>query len=258
MERNTEKKELLRDKRKRKKKRKIRLILVLSILTILLTAVLIVWKVYTVENIVVEGNEHYSAEQIKKFVTKDEYAWNSLYVLLKYHFFETEEIPFVDTMEISLTDPHTLKVDVYEKGIIGYLYIAAINQNAYFDKDGFVVETSKEIIEGIPRIEGLNCNKVVLYEKLPLQDGKILKNLLTATQALKKNEVVPDKVLFDESGDISLAYGDIQVLLGSSDNLTKKILRLPYILPQLSGKAGTLHVENWTENTTDIIFEEIK
>ncbi len=253
---NREGKELLREKRQRKRKRKVCLIVLLILLAVIILAVLIIWKVFTVKTVVVEGNEHYTEEQIQKFVLSDEYSWNSLYVVSKYHFFETEEIPFVDTMEISLTDPHTLKVHVYEKGILGYLYISTIDQNAYFDKDGFVVETSKEIIENIPQIEGLNCEKVVLYEKLPLKDKKILKSLLTTTQALKKNEIIPDKIEFAVNDDISLNYGKIQVLLGDSDNLTQKILRLSYILPQLSGMEGTLHVENWTENTTDIIFDK--
>ena len=251
-----DRKDLIREKRRKEKKRKRIVITLASLVLLLAISVLIIWKVFTVETIQVEGNEHYSDEQIQKFVLNDEYSWNSLYVVLKYCFIETKEIPFVDTMEVSLTNPHTLKVRVYEKGILGYLYIASIDQNAYFDKDGFVVETSKEMIEGIPQVEGLNCDKVVLYEKLPLKDEGILKSLLAASQALKKNEVVPDKIQFAENGDITLTYGGIEVLLGSSDNLTKKILRLPYILPQLSGMTGTLHVENWTENTTDIIFNK--
>lgn len=250
--------DMLRERRRKQKKRKRILVALLVFLLLIAAAALIIWKVFTVESVKIKGNEHYSDEQIEKFVLNDEYSWNSLYVFLKYRFLEMDEIPFVDAMEISLKNPHTLEVSVYEKGILGYLYISSIDQNAYFDKDGFVVETSKEMIEDIPQVEGLNCDKVVLYEKLPLKNEKILKSLLTATQSLKKNEVVPEKIQFDANGDIRLTYGGITVMLGSSENLTEKIVRLPYILPQLSGKKGTLHVENWTENTTDIIFNESK
>lgn len=251
-------KELLREKRRKKKKRKIRLIIALILLIILAALALIVWQVYRVKEVIVEGNEHYSKEQIEKFVLDDEYSWNSLYVYLKYRFMEMEQVPFVDTMEISLEDPKTLKIYVYEKETIGYLYISSIDQNAFFDKDGFVVETSKEMIEGIPRVEGLNCDKVVLYEKLPIKDKDILRSLLSASQSLKKNGVVPDEIWFEENGNLNLIYGDIKVLLGGGDKLTNKILRLSYILPQLEGKKGVLHVENWTENTTDIIFDQEK
>jgi len=36
----------------------------------------------------------------------------------------------------------------------------------------------------------------------------------------------------------------------------KKILRLSYIMPKLEGQTGTLHLESWTEDTTDISFEK--
>lgn len=248
----------IREKYRRQKKIKIILSVFLILFCLIAVAVLIIWKVFTVQTVVVEGNEHYSDSQIQKIVLSDEYSWNSLYMLLKYRFLEGEEIPFVDTLEVSLDNPHTLRVHVYEKGIIGYFYISAISQNAYFDTDGFVVETSKEIIENIPQVEGLDCDKVVLYEKLPIKDENLLKSLLTVTRSLEKKEVIPAKIQFGENGDISLDYGDIQVLLGQSDNLTQKILRLSYILPELSGKKGVLHIENWTENTTNIIFDEIK
>lgn len=247
---------MIREKRKKKKSRKMKLIIFLTIVLLLLIGILVVWKVFTVKNVEVEGNELYTDEQIQKFVLNDDYSWNSLYVVLKYRFLNTKKIPFVDTMEISFKDPHTLKVNVYEKGLIGYLYISSINQNAYFDKDGFVVETSKDIIQKVPQINGIDCDKVVLYEMLPLKDDDILKSLLTATQALKKYEVAPDTINYGKDGSITLEYGTIEVLLGASDNLTKKILRLSYILPQLEGMSGTLHIENWTENTTDIIFNK--
>ena len=252
MSRNRE--EIARKKRRRKKRRKV----FFAVLLLIGLSALAVWKVFVVKDVIVEGNEHYSDKQIEQIIGEDENSWNSLYVLLKYRFLDVEDVPFVDSIEVSLQNPRTLKVHVYEKGVLGYIFISAIGQNAYFDSDGFVVETSTEKIENIPQVEGIECDKVVLYEKLPIEDEKVLKSLLAATQALKKNEVVPEKIYFDEHKDISLRYGGIQVVLGDSQNLTQKILRLPYILPQLSGKTGTLHVENWSENTKDIIFQENK
>jgi len=68
MTRVESRKELLREKRRREKKRRILFIAILSALVLIISGVLIVWKVYTVENVVVKGNEHYSAEQIQKLV----------------------------------------------------------------------------------------------------------------------------------------------------------------------------------------------
>lgn len=253
-----DRKETMREKKQRVRKRKIFLYVFFSLLLAIALSALVVWKVFTVEEVIVEGNEHYSAEQIQKFVLSDEYSWNSLYVFLKNRFFEVKDVPFVDNMEVSLKNPHTIKVNVYEKGIIGYIYFASIGQNVYFDTDGFVVETSKQAIEGIPQVEGLDCDKVVLYEKLPLKDEKILKSLLSTTRSLQKNEVIPDRIQFDAAKEITLDYGRIQVLLGDAENLIQKIQRISYILPQISEKTGILHAENWTEDTTNIIFDETK
>lgn len=176
---------MIREKRKKKKRRKIGLIVFLCILLLLAVGALVVIKVFTVKDVVVEGNELYSDDQVKEWVLNDDYSWNTLYNVLKYKFKKTEEIPFIDTLEISMDNPHVLHVTVYEKGILGYLYIDAIGQNAYFDKDGFVVETSKDVIDGVPKVTGLDCSEVVLYEQLPLENKDILKNLLTLTQVLK-------------------------------------------------------------------------
>ena len=137
-----EKKQNLHRKRTRKRKRRLFLKAFGIFLLLAGASALIVYYVFTVKEIIVEGNERYTDEQIQKFVQSDEYSWNSLYVVLKYQFFNVEAVPFVESMEISLKNPHTLKVQVYEKGIIGCLYIESIGQYAYFDTDGFVVETS--------------------------------------------------------------------------------------------------------------------
>lgn len=246
----------------RQKKRKRNILILLALLVLLAgICVLLVTQVFTVKKVNVVGNELYTDEQIEEIVLSDEYSWSTLYVYLKYRFFHTQKLPFVDTMEVGLqpAKPHELTVEVYEKGILGYLYISSIDQNAYFDKDGFVVETSQEVIEDVPKIEGLTCDSVVLYEKLPLANDMALKNLLSLTQLLQKYEIPAKRIKYEEaSGSMTVYSGKITILVGNADNLAQKIMRLQYILPQLEGKKGTLHLENWTSETTDIIFDPKK
>ena len=246
----------------RQKKRKRNILILLALIALLVgIGVLLVTQVFTVKKVNVVGNELYTDEQIEEIVLSDEYTWSTLYVYLKYRLYHTQKLPFVDTMEVSLqpAKPHELTVEVYEKGILGYLYISSIDQNAYFDKDGFVVETSQEVIEAVPKIEGLTCDSVVLYEKLPLANDMALKNLLSLTQLLQKYEIPSKRIKYEEvSGSMTVYSDKITILVGSADNLAQKILRLQYILPQLQGKKGTLHLENWTSETTDIIFDPKK
>lgn len=246
---------MIKEERRRKKRRKIGLYILLILILLIAAGVFIVMNVFTVENVVVEGNELYSSTQIENMVLNDEYSWNSLYVDLKYRFVDIGEVPFVDTMEVSLDNPHTVHIKVYEKGMLGYLYINSIGQNAYFDKDGFVVETSTEVIDGVPKITVISCEEVVLYEKLQLENSDILRDLLNLTQTLKKYNLLPDEIQYDSNMEPVLYYGTIQVKIGSEDNLSQKVVRLSIILPQLDGLSGTLHLETWTPETTDIIWD---
>lgn len=245
-----------RERRRRKRKRKKTLLVFLLVLLLLAVGALVVVKVFTVEKVVVKGNKLYEDEVISRWVLDDEYSWNTLYVYLKYRLREPDAIPFVDTMEVSMKIPHTIEIQVYEKGLIGYVELESVGQNAYFDKDGIVVETSSELIEGIPCIRGLSVDSVVLYEKLPIKGKSVLKNLLALTQLLKKYQVIPDLISYGADMTYSLEYGQVQVLLGNAESFDDKVVRLAEILPRLEGMGGTLHLESWTENVTDIRFEK--
>lgn len=249
---------MIREERRKKRKRKRILIGLLITVLILALMVLIVVKVFTVKKVEVSGNRLYDQQQIEDWVLNDEYSWNSLYVFFKYRFFNTQEVPFIDTMEVTLKSPHTLHVEVYEKGLLGYVYMDSLAQNVYFDKDGFVVEISSDTIPGVPCITGLSCREAELYEKLDLQDKNALKELLSVTRTLKKYELVPETLNYDEQRNVTLQYGPVTVNLGRIENLTEKVVRLQKIMPSLEGMQGVLHLEDWTENTTDITFDRVQ
>ena len=61
---------------------------------------------------------------------------------------------------------------------------------------------------------------------------------------------------YGEEGNYTLQYGEIKVLIGQARNLNEKVVRLSHVLPGLEGQKGTLHLESWTEHTTDITFEK--
>lgn len=246
-------------KEKRRKKRRLKQFLQGLLFVLIFSAIVafLVLKVFVVKEVKVEGNKLYNEDLITEAVLNDEYSWNSLYVWLKYTFIDTQELPFIDTMEIKLHSPSGLTIKVYEKGMLGYLHIPSIDQMAYFDKEGFVVETSNRIIEGVPMIAGVSCDEVVLFEKLPIGDQE-LRDMLTLTQTLKREGLEPDGIHFGAAYAPVLYYGNIEVWLGSVELLTQKVDRLNEILPMISGVEGVLHMENWTEETTNTIFEKIE
>ena len=89
-----------------------------------------------------------------------------------------------------------------------------------------------------------------------MQDERFLRQLLNLTQTLKKYELQPVEIAFDKNEGAILYYDGVQVVVGEEDYLSQKIIRLSHILPELEGMRGTLHLENWTEETTDIVFDK--
>ena len=65
-----------------------------------------------------------------------------------------ENIPFVDVMDVVVVSPDTIKIVVYEKALAGY--IEFMDSYMYFDRDGYMVETSR------PKCKGARLNKDVL------------------------------------------------------------------------------------------------
>ncbi len=240
---------------RKKAGRGIRILIVLLIVAMAVTAgALVVWRGFVLKTVEVVGNVIYSDEQIEDWIFSEEDSWNTMYVFLRYRFQRQEELPFVDSIKVRMLSPSKLEVDVEEKGMLGYLYIPSLGENAYFDQDGFVVELTNDVIAGVTKITGLEVEDAALYEKLDLGENGLWKTMLTLTQLLDKYDLSPETIyLQDET--ILLSYGDIQVDLGDDTQLNEKILRLQQILPELAGMTGTLHLDNWSESSSDIHFK---
>lgn len=240
----------------RKKKKKtigfLTAAVLIGILTMILFAVL---GRYTVKNVYVEGNLHYSQEEIKAFVMQGPLGDNSLYLSLKYRNKGMENVPFVDVMDVDILSPDTIRITVYEKALAGY--VRYMDSYMYFDKDGYVVECSDVKTEGVPQITGLTFDYMVLEEKLPVEDEEVFDSIMNLTKLLDKYELEADNIFFHSSGEITIYFGDIKAALGDdSSQLENKMMRLPTFLSKLEGKKGTLRMENLTEDRTDVSFRE--
>ena len=119
-------------------------------------------KNYTVHTVYVEGNIHYTNEEVMAMVMEGYYGSNSLYLSLKYRDKSVENIPFVEKMDVSVVDPHTIKIQVYEKSLAGF--VEYLDRYMYFDRDGTIVESSEMQTAGVPEVTGLKFDHVVMYE----------------------------------------------------------------------------------------------
>lgn len=208
---------------------------------------------YRVTTVYVEGNVHYTDEEVIGMVMEGHYGNNSLLLSLKYKDKSVEGVPFVEKMDVSVLDPHTIKIEVYEKALAGY--VEYLEKYMYFDKDGIVVESSDKKTTGVPMVTGFHFDYVILHEPLPVEDETIFKSVLNITQLVNKYNLTVDRIYFGSDDTLTLYFGGVRAALGTFENLDEKIMRLQDMLPNLTEKNGTLHMENYTEETKNISFE---
>lgn len=228
-----------------------RWIAVLIVLLIVLLLGLLGWyvlKVHTVSTVYVEGNVHYTQEEVKALVMDGALGDNSLYLSMKYKNQSVENIPFVDAMDVSILAPDTIKITVYEKALAGY--VKYMDTYVYFDKDGYAVESSTVRTVGIPQVTGLALNYVVLGQPLPVQEehAGVFGTILDITKLLNKYELAADRIYFHQDSSITLYFGDVKVALGKeTDRLEDKVMCLPQMIPKLEGQNGTIQMETFKE-----------
>lgn len=221
----------------------------LLLLLLVCAAVIGIFRISQVE---VVGNDHYTRQQVQDMVMNDKYSGNSLYLYLKYRYFHTEEIPFVDKIEVSLLSYNKVRIRIYEKSLIGY--VEYLGTNLYFDKDGIVVEISSEVRADVPKIAGLNYQSVSMYQKLSVEDDQVFSVILNVAQLLQKNQLYPDKIEFRNDMEIMLYFENVRVALGKGEQLEEKMGRLAQFLPDLEGESGVLHMENYSEDSDMVSF----
>lgn len=225
----------------------------LSLLLVLAVAYIYIITNYTVTTVYVEGNIHYTDEEIKEMVMSGAYGDNSLLLALRYRDKGIDNVPFIQTMDVTIEARDTIRINVYEKALAGY--IAYLGRYMYFDKDGIVVEASTERTAGIPQVTGLKFDHVILHEPLPVDKPEVFADILNITQQLDKYDMSADKIYFSPDYQVTLMFGDARVALGNDIYIEEKIMILQSILPNLVGKSGVLDMREFSEDTKSYTFE---
>lgn len=224
-----------------------------SLLALLVGAACYVITCYKVTDVQVEGNIHYTAEEIMGMVMEGRLGRNSLFLSMKYRDKGIQGVPFIETMDVDIKTKNAIRITVYEKALAGY--VRYLDRYVYFDKDGIVVETSKKETAGIPQVTGLSFDHVILHEKLPVDKPELFEEILNITQQLAKYSLSADRIYFDGTYQVTLYFGKARILMGSGD-IDEKIMKLQYILPGLLGKSGSLDMREYSEDTKTYSFEQ--
>lgn len=207
-----------------------------------------------IANVVYVGNTRYTAEELNKKIFDKSYSLNPVYCFWESHYGTKKTIPFIQTYDIEFKSWNEITVRIYEKIVVGYVDYKGYR--LYFDRDGIVVESSREALEDVVEVQGLTFSHMVLHQKLPVEKEEIFNYILNLTQMLIKYELPADKIEFDSSGKATICIGNIRFQIGADRYLNEKIARISDLLPETDGLSGVFFMEDVTEDTDTFRFEK--
>lgn len=208
---------------------------------------------FMVTDITYTGNKHYTQQQMTECIFGTEHPNALIYTLFGK---KNKNIPFIQKYDVEVTWPNKMNVAVYEKAIVGY--ISYMGCNMYFDKDGIVVESSTDLYENVPQIDGLKFDSIVINTKLDVGNADIYNTILDLIQSFDKYDIDVDKVYFDASYNITLYIGDVKVSLGSSKDFTDRLFELKQLSSRFGTLKGTLYLDDYNGDESSIIFKREK
>lgn len=187
-------------------------------------------------------------------VMADSLGENSIYLTWKYaQPGAADNLPFLSGVEVSMVNPYHVQIKVYEKSIVGYLMYSG--SMVYFDKDGYVVEISEELREGVPPFSGISIGQPVVMEMLPVSDEAFLRDIIEAADMIAQSGLEPLEVHYDEKHQPILYFTYNRVILGDNSYLEEKLSNLRALFSEMEELEGTLHMENFTAGSNTIPFK---
>ena len=205
-------------------------------------------EIYRVDpaKIYVDGNTHYSNQEIIDTVMTGPLGDNSIVLSMKYKNRKITDVPFVDAITVEVVSSDSIRIRVFEKALAGY--VKYLDRYIYFDKDGTVVESSDVLTKGIPQVTGINFSGIQVGKPLTTDDTDIFLRTLDLTKLLAKYELSADRIHFHGNGEVTIYFGNIRVDLGTDEQgIEDKVMLLGKFLERVESLSGVLDMEEYNE-----------
>lgn len=113
-----------------------------TVMGFLIIAIIAVFFLFQVEEVVVEGNVHYTEEEIKQTVMIDFVSENTILASLFKRNVKINDTAFIESIHVDYMDRNKICITVNEKDVVGYVE----DDDGicyYFNRDGLVVEETE-------------------------------------------------------------------------------------------------------------------
>lgn len=216
---------------------------------ILIVVLILVYSIKIDKINIINNSNHNDSELVNQiFGSKNNI--NSLSFFLRDKILPHKEIIYVERYEINWRSPIEVDLIVYTKPIIGY--IKFMSNYFYFDKDGYVCESSSEKKQGIAEFTGLKIDNITLNQKLKIKDKNYMDLILNISDNMAMFDNLPiDLVNYVSISDIRLKLYEIEVRLGDNGYMETKFSVLSDMIDKIKDKKGILFLENCRDNMID-------
>ncbi|MBE5928842.1 MAG: hypothetical protein E7267_05670 [Lachnospiraceae bacterium] len=222
------------------------------IITALVFVIAIIF-VFKVDNVNVSGNEICTKEEITEHYTKGLLGDNALVIYLKDKLGAYNNIPFVRDVDITVKSRNTITIQVYEKALVACFYY--MGEYVYFDKDGMILETSKEKSEALPCIEGISFTGFALNGIIELENEQQIDMILDLSELISHYKVQADRVVFSNKNEVTLYCGEIKVFLGNQELYDQQIASVSDVIRKAlkNNLSGTIDLKDYNRGDKIIL-----
>lgn len=227
-----------------------------ALLTLLAAVAIFTTVVYLTFDVrrayVIGSDEFYSKNEIVSLITQDHgsLGLNTMFLALYYHG-QTSDIPFIESIDVTMVSPTSINVKVTEKDIVGR--ISVNGKWVYISSTGIAQEYTSSVSNNIPVISGLDFKSATLGGKVVTENPAALAHVLDALDMLSTYDISADSLAVTDKG-VTLTFDGVDIAIGTT-GYDLKVQKIRQILPYLSGREGTIDLTSYTQEDENIILE---
>lgn len=209
-------------------------------------AVFLCYFIFHLDTVKVDGTEYYTDEEIRNAVFVRDFSDNEIMFFIYEKLFGINTLPFVEEIEAEYHNPRSMTLHVYDKKISGC--INYLGQYVYFDKDGIVLQTIPEQMEGIPVVTGINFGNFTVGQPFQVADDSVFDSIMNVSQQISHYSIPVDEIKVSD-GAIRLVIASLKVDLGKKKRYDDALADLAGVIEKAQEEkiklAGTIDMENY-------------
>lgn len=196
----------------------------------------------------------FTQEEVKAYLDANDID-NSFTLWFRDLIGKEKEIELFEDYDVSFESITKLKIEAHEKQFKGY--IKNDKQFYCFDEDGKLLKIANEKVKDKPKVVGLNITNANLYKKIKVTKPKQFNAVLQVANGVDDYDFVVKKIIVNKDCEVTIVIKNVQVMLGTTTNLKKKLSDLNDMSKNLKKLKGTLDMR-FVNNEGKYILKKTK